>query len=116
MSLGEFDLGAALRCARIVVALYQPRCTPPQRILDHLADLERIASSSDSGTKHEVRQEESTTELISTTEAAQILGCSTRYVRKIATSLDGHRIGRTWTFPRQEVEDYAAHLADHRTA
>lgn len=114
MSLGEFDLGAALRCARIVVALYQPRCSPPQRILNHLAHLERIASSSDSGTKHQVREEES--ELISTTEAAQILGCSTRYVRRIATSLDGRRIGRTWTFPRQEVEDYAAHLADRRTA
>lgn len=114
MILGDFDLGTALRCARIVAALYQPRCSPPRQIVDHLAHLETIAASSATGTKHVVEQQES--ELIGTTEAAQILGCSTRYVRRIHATLDGNRIGNTWTFPREVVEDYAQHLASRRTA
>lgn len=45
-------------------------------------------------------------EPISTTEAARILGRSTRQVRRIAVSLDGHRIGGAWWFDRQTVIDY----------
>ncbi|WP_157931327.1 helix-turn-helix domain-containing protein [Mycobacteroides abscessus] len=113
MSLGSFDLRAAVLCARTVVALYQPGRSAPTWLLDHLAHLERVVSGSVSGTKHVVQQEES--ELIGTAEAARILGYSTSYVRRIHTSLDGRRIGNGWTFPRKVVEEYAR-MASRRTA
>ncbi|WP_159842391.1 hypothetical protein [Nocardia sp. CY41] len=42
-----------------------------------------------------------------TAEAAVILGYSERYVRMIAASLDGIRVGRTWIFNRRTVQEYA---------
>lgn len=113
MSLENFDLRAALVCARALAACYLPGRLPPRWLLDHLAHLERVVSGSASGTKHVVQQEES--ELIGTAEAARILGYSTRYVRKIHVSLDGRRIGNGWTFPRKAVEEYAR-MASRRTA
>jgi hypothetical protein len=41
-------------------------------------------------------------------EAAAILGVSGRRVRRIATDLDGTRIGAVWVFSRATVEEYAA--------
>lgn len=46
-------------------------------------------------------------ELIDTTEAAQILGCSDRWVRTIRTDLDGLNIGGRWVFKRHTVMEYA---------
>ncbi|MEV4127485.1 hypothetical protein [Nocardia sp. NPDC049707] len=45
---------------------------------------------------------------IGTDTAAAILGCTTRWIRKIAADLDGVRVGRTWVFSRAVVETYAA--------
>lgn len=50
---------------------------------------------------------EGTADDISTTEAAAILGCSTRHVRRIAADLDGIRVGRDWIFNRHTVTEYA---------
>ncbi len=44
---------------------------------------------------------------IGTTEAAQILGCTTRTITRIATDLDGHKTGRDWNFIRRNVIEYA---------
>lgn len=44
---------------------------------------------------------------ITTAEAAAILGYTERYVRMIAPSLDGRRLGRDWTFPKAAVIEYA---------
>lgn len=44
---------------------------------------------------------------IGTTEAAKILGCTTRTISRIASDLDGTKIGRDWIFPRRSVIDYA---------
>lgn len=45
-------------------------------------------------------------EQIDTTEAARLLGCSTRHVRRLAADLDGRRLGQQWIFPRHTVIDY----------
>ncbi|WP_280186159.1 MULTISPECIES: helix-turn-helix domain-containing protein [Nocardia] len=45
---------------------------------------------------------------ISAATAAQILGCSQQWVRRLAADLDGCQIGRTWVFSRRRVEEYAA--------
>ncbi|OPX17034.1 helix-turn-helix domain-containing protein [Gordonia sp. i37] len=45
-------------------------------------------------------------EQIDTTEAARLLGCSTRHVRRLAADLDGTRLGQQWIFPRHTVIDY----------
>lgn len=43
---------------------------------------------------------------VSSAQAAEILGCSERYARRIAASLDGRREGARWTFDRLTVENY----------
>lgn len=45
---------------------------------------------------------------IGTTEAATILGCTTRTVTRIASDLDGRKVGRDWIFDRLAVIEYAA--------
>jgi hypothetical protein len=45
--------------------------------------------------------------LISTTEAAEILGLSTRHVTRLATDLDGENLGGVWVFKRSTVVEYA---------
>lgn len=45
-------------------------------------------------------------ELIDSGAAAEILGCSTRWVRTIRTDLDGRKVSGHWVFRRQDVIDY----------
>lgn len=51
---------------------------------------------------------ETDTDLIGVAEAADILGNSVQWVRRIAADLEGRRIGRDWIFQRRAVEEYAA--------
>lgn len=44
--------------------------------------------------------------MIDTATAATILGCTDRHVRRIATSLGGHRTRNGWYFDRDAVETY----------
>lgn len=44
---------------------------------------------------------------IGTTEAAALLGCSQRHIRRMASDLDGIRIGRDWIFSRRRVIEYS---------
>ena len=48
------------------------------------------------------------TELLTTTEVASRLGCSTRNVRALAErgALAGRRVGRSWTFDAVDVQEY----------
>lgn len=48
----------------------------------------------------------SLTDPIGVDEAANILGCSTRHIRRIATTLDGRKVSRHWSFERHTVLDY----------
>ena len=46
-------------------------------------------------------------DLIDSEQAAQILGCSTRRIRRIAADLDGEQISGRWIFHRHNVIEYA---------
>ena len=55
-------------------------------------------------------------QVLSTEEAAEILGCTPRNVRYLARDLDARKVGRTWVYPKQVVEEHAERLAaDGRT-
>lgn len=71
-----------------------------------LRKLHQQLTSSVCGTDSTVPQQESI-EAIDTDEAAKILGCSTRYIRRIASDLDGQRIAGRWIFNRATVTEYA---------
>jgi hypothetical protein len=107
------DVQQALTCARLALSLHAGR-TPPPELVAHYRNLELLATGGASATEPVAGQPES--ELIGTSDAAAILGCSTQYVRRIAeTVLEGRRIARNgWIFERKVVEDYAAHR--HRRA
>jgi len=45
--------------------------------------------------------------LIGSVEAATLLGCSARHVRRIASDLEGQRVEGQWVFRRQDVAAYA---------
>ncbi|MEV0105555.1 hypothetical protein AB0H42_04315 [Nocardia sp. NPDC050799] len=45
--------------------------------------------------------------VIGVSEAARILGCSTRHVRRLAADLDGQHAGREWVFTLRAVTEYA---------
>lgn len=47
-------------------------------------------------------------DLVDTSEAADILRCSPRWVREIHNDLDGARVGGRWVFPRNTVVEYAS--------
>lgn len=115
MSLDAADL----RATRFVVAEFTRRrrlagqAVPPAvaRLYCHLM--------SDNGPEPVVAQEQSepATELIDSNQAAEILGCTERHVRRIVADIDGHRIAGRWTFNRHTVTEYAsekgAHNANH---
>lgn len=45
--------------------------------------------------------------LIGAEEAATLLGCTARHVRRIAADLEGQCVQGQWVFRRQDVVDYA---------
>lgn len=47
-------------------------------------------------------------DLVDANGAAQIIGCTTQWVRKIHSDLDGQKVGRDWVFRRRDVVAYAA--------
>ncbi|WOC12580.1 hypothetical protein [Gordonia sp. MP11Mi] len=63
------------------------------------------------GTSEREPEPDSKTDLIDTTEAAQILHCSTRRIRRIAADLDGEQVAGRWVFHRATVTQYA-HLKE----
>lgn len=104
--MSDLDLGAAIRCARFLsAAILQTGKPLPGWLTIHLDGLEAAARGSARGTDHVVRQAES--DSIGTVEAARILGTTPRYVRRIAATLDGRRIGDRWRFDRRKVQTYA---------
>lgn len=97
----DFDLRAALICARVFVSLHHPR-PAPRWALQHLAHLEQAAGCG-IATEPVAAVENSA---LSTTDAATMIGCSPQYVRRIAEVLDGRKIGGRWLFAREEVVAY----------
>ncbi|WP_204807778.1 helix-turn-helix domain-containing protein [Mycobacterium riyadhense] len=67
-----------------------------------------LIAASVHGSENNSDAEQLEDELIDSDEAAEILGCSTRWVRTIITDLEGRKVAGRWVFHRQTVIDYAA--------
>ena len=76
----------------------------PRELVDLYRDLDNSADGSQTPT---AARELPTEDLIDTSQAAGILGCTTRRVTQIHADLDGVKIARTWVFRRQTVVEYA---------
>ncbi|UAK38560.1 helix-turn-helix domain-containing protein [Gordonia bronchialis] len=106
-----------LRAVRFVLAEFvrrrrltgQPIPTVVARLHQHLAmsanGPEPVAAQSDSTPAQP--------ELLDTGQVAELLGCTTRHVRRIAPALDAQRISGRWVYPRPAVTQ---HLQGKRTA
>ncbi|MGV0618171.1 hypothetical protein ABQE58_25085 [Mycolicibacterium elephantis] len=95
------------RAVRYCVAeVVRRRLLGGQPVPAWLRSLHHHLTSSVGGTDTAVPQRESS-EAIDTAEAARILGCSTRYIRRIAADLDGQHVAGRWIFHRHTVTEYA---------
>ena len=70
--------------------------------------LSALAASDDGTTGIPDADAREITDVLTTTEVASWLGCSTRNVRALAErgALPGRRVGRSWTFDAVDVQDY----------
>jgi hypothetical protein len=69
---------------------------------------QRLAIISDTGTEFSSNPEElDIDDLIGSTEAAALLGCTARHVWNLRTDLDAARRGRNWLYSRRRVIAYA---------
>lgn len=75
------------------------------RRIDARLDAELVECTSHTG--HEPDTADRHSELIGVTDAARLLGCTARHVRRLAADLDGQRAGRAWVFDRRTVTEYA---------
>ncbi|MBM7278282.1 hypothetical protein JTZ10_10960 [Gordonia rubripertincta] len=77
----------------------QPIPTPVHRLLAEV--------SAHGTSKRQQPQQSEPDDLIDTAEAAHILRCTTRNVRRIAANLDGEQVAGRWIFHRPTVIEYA---------
>lgn len=107
MWLNETQVAAAVYAARDLVARRRLAGRPvPDQVA---ALLQHLLSTSEHGTQTSAPTAELDPEdLVDTGEAAEILGCTTRWVRQIRTDLDGQKVGAQWVFRRSIVVEYAA--------
>ena len=104
-----------LSTAQIEVALYavcdliSRRVLGGQPVREEIKGLyEQLVVASAYGTGNEAAEAESAEDdLIDTTQAAAILGCSARWVRRIHADLDGQKCGGRWVFRRAAVAEFA---------
>ena len=70
--------------------------------------LDALAASDDGTTGIPTPEEHETTDVLTTTQVAARLACSTRNVRALAErgALPGRRVGRNWTFDVVDVQEY----------
>lgn len=105
-----------LRAIRFVLAEFvRRRRLTGQPIPAAVARLHQHITSA-GGHEHVAAQAPSTPEqpdLLDTGQVAELLGCTTRHVRRIARALDAQRISGRWVYPRPAVTQ---HLQGKRTA
>lgn len=77
------------------------------QILELLAYTKTGGSASGTETCSGRAELETWEDLIGSVEAQSILGCSERWIRKIASDLDGIKCGNRWLFDRRTVVEYA---------
>ncbi|MBF6422694.1 helix-turn-helix domain-containing protein [Nocardia farcinica] len=104
MNISDREVRAAYHCVAEVYRRRQHNGAPIAGPIRHL--YERLHTEISQGPADQPDPSIHSDE-ISTNTAAAILGCSPRWVRKIANDLDGIRVGRTWIFNRATVEEYA---------
>ncbi|MGN2640951.1 helix-turn-helix domain-containing protein [Nocardia takedensis] len=108
----SLDMRALFRARYCVADVIQRRRRTGEPIPDWMPrlharlDAEIETAGSDLGTDRAATSAGS--ELVGTAEAARILGCSARWVRRLVADLDGQRAGHEWVFDRATVTDYAA--------
>lgn len=71
------------------------RQSPIEGFARTLNALEEALSATASGSDHVAMEHN----WITTQQMAELIGCSTRRVRQIATELGGEKLGRDWRFP-----------------
>ena len=100
MTLDRFDLKTCrvglLWIQRHRELYRQPANPAIDRAIEHL---EEILSVSASGPEDEAAQQN----WITSKQAAERWGCSTRHVRRIAEQLGGRKDGRDWQIPEREL-------------
>ncbi|MBX7431123.1 helix-turn-helix domain-containing protein [Mycobacterium sp. Y57] len=94
--LDRTDLAMALTAVTLYRNVHiqskKPVPAAADRLLEHL---EHVLNGSAGGTE----PSPDPPEWITSVEAAQRLGCTPRYARRIAERLGGHKHGRVWVFP-----------------
>jgi excisionase family DNA binding protein len=116
-------LRLALFCADQELKARQRKPLPPkpqvqgwESELVRALELEVATSASGSGTGCMPGQSEAKAP-ISTRQAAEILRCTTRYIRDIAEDrLDGVKVGSRWVFDEDVVRDYKERQRNARLA
>jgi hypothetical protein len=101
----ETDFLTSFRCASELLDRRRLQGIPiPGWLSEHYQRMRAM-----SATGHQIDSEvtQSEPELIGVAEAAQITGYSQRHIRRIASDLDGQKVGPNWMFSRRAVQDYA---------
>jgi hypothetical protein len=73
-------------------------------------------ATSESGSEMDWGHEQSEAKVISARQAADIIGCSSRYVRDIADELGGMKVDGRWVFDEDNVLAYAERRRNGRAA
>ena len=107
-----FTRAQLLVVARLVEDLATSRCIAGRPVPRDVLEIRRLLRgalfSSSLGTESDGAAAELDGEdLIGPGQAAEILGCTPRWARKIHADLDGRRCGSQWVFRRQTVAEYA---------
>lgn len=102
MQISDVTARAALYCVAEVLRGRQIGGVP---VPQWLRDAHRALSVH--GQESAGPQLDSVPDLIDSREAAHMLDCHPRTVRRIATDLDGIRVSGRWCFERTVVDDYA---------
>ena len=79
--------------------------------------LDALAASDDGSPGIPPPGDREITDVLTTTEVASRLGCSTRNVRALAErgALPGRRVGRSWTFDVVDVQEYIESRRAHES-
>jgi hypothetical protein len=100
----------SLYCANALIAARRHCGQPiPEWLRQHHAQLTTEWRMSESGHESHCgeRQLEEHDELITTSEAAEILGMSRRQAQRLSADLGGRIVGATWVFSKSSVIEYA---------
>ena len=108
MRLDDDQLQAAYFCAARVIRDLCERSKPvPHWLQSHYDRLDVAMRVSESGHELNCRGAESEAEMLSTREAAAILGLSKRQTQRLAGDLDGRIVGGRWVFRKSVVLEFA---------